>query len=105
MPGQSLLVKLFHERIGIELLYVPYTRSLPQTFEEHHGANHGRNTGGVSNSLGANFFVAFFMVTDVVEVVGFVLAVLFAAEDAADVGYIYNRCVLCRLSSRGYGNR
>ena len=53
----------------------------------HHSADHGRNTGGVSNSLGANFFVAFFMVADVVEVVGFVLAVFFAAEDAADVGF------------------
>ena len=47
---------------------------------------HGGHAGGVADGLTAHFLVALLMVTDVVDVVGLILTVLFAGKDAADVG-------------------
>ena len=47
MPRQTLLVQLFHEWIGVELLDIVDAWLLPQTFAEHHSTNHGGNARGV----------------------------------------------------------
>ena len=57
MPRQTLLVKLLHERIGIELLDVPNARLAPQTLEEHHGTDHCRDTSGVAYALHTGLLV------------------------------------------------
>ena len=49
-------------------------------------ADHGGHAGGVADGLAAHFLVAFLMVADVVDIDGLFLAVLYAGEDAADVG-------------------
>ena len=89
MPRQSLLVKLFHERIGIEFLHVPYARFLPQAFEEHHGANHGGNAGCVAHALHACFLVSFLVAAIVVYIIGVFLAVLQTADTATDGGFAF----------------
>ena len=76
MPRQTLLVELLHERIRIELLYVPNARLAPQTLEEHHSADHSRNTRCVAYALHAGLLVGSLVRAVVVDVVGLLLAVL-----------------------------
>ena len=84
--GQAVLVQCIQIRIGIKLFYGVHALGGPLAGEQHQGAAHSRHAGGVADGLTAHFFVAFLMVADVVDVVGLVLAVLFAGKDAADVG-------------------
>ncbi len=76
MPGQTLHRKLLHERVRIELLYVPYARLFPFAGQEHHGAYHCGHTGSVAHGLHAGFAVGFLVAAVVVDVVGEMLAVL-----------------------------
>ena len=85
--GQAVLVQRIQERIGVELLNGIYAGLGPFAGQHHQGAAHGRHTGGVADGLTADFAVAFLMVADVIDIVGFILAVLFAGKDAADVGF------------------
>ena len=84
--GQAVLVQCIQIRIGIKLLDGVHTLGVPLAGEQHQRAAHGGHAGGVADGLRAYFLVALLMVTDVVDVVGLILAVLLAGEDAADVG-------------------
>lgn len=83
MPRQSLLVELFHERIRIKLLYVPYARLAPQTFEEHHCTNHGGHTCCVAYALHASLLVSLLMRAVVINIICALLAVFQSADTAA----------------------
>ena len=76
MPRQALLVELFHKRVRIEFLDIPYPRLFPQSLEEHHGTNHGRYTGGIAYALHAGFLVGFLVATVVVYILGPLFAIL-----------------------------
>ena len=58
----------------------------PLAGEQHEGAAHSGHTGGVADGLAGHLLVALLVVAHVVDVVGLVLAVLLAGENAADVG-------------------
>lgn len=62
---------------------------LPLAGHYQHRADHRRYPGGIGDRLGTHFFVTFFVITDVVEVVGFILAVFFALEDTADIWFSF----------------
>ena len=85
-PRKSHLFKASIYGIGIELLYIEYALAVPFSCHHHHGADHGRYAGGVGNSLGADLFITFLMVADIVDINGLFLSVLYAGEDTADVG-------------------
>ena len=71
---------------------------VPLAGEHHHGAAHGRNAGGVGDSLAAQFFVAFLVVAYVVQVVGLGLAVLGSLENTTDVGLAHGAgAEACRI--------
>ena len=86
MPRQALFVELGHERIGVELLDVPHAGTPPETFEEHHCANHGWHARRVADALHASLLVGRLVRAVVVDVVGAFLAVLRATDAAADGG-------------------
>ena len=83
VPRQPLLVQLFHEWIGIELLDVVDARFLPQTLTEHHGTNHGGNTRGVGYALHARLLVGSTVRAVVIDIIGVLLAIVANATDAA----------------------
>ena len=89
MPRQSLLIELFHERIRIKFFYIVYTRTLPFAFEEHHGTDHSRNTGGVADSLHTCFLVSFLMAAVVVDIVSTFFSVFDATDTATDRGFTF----------------
>ena len=89
VPGQTLFVQLFHERIGVEVLYVPYARFFPDALDEHHRADHSRHACGVGHALHARLLVSLLVLTVVVDVVGVLLAVLNTADAAADRGLAF----------------
>ena len=70
VPGQSLLVELLHEGIGIELLDVVNARHVPLAGEEHHGTDHGRHTRGVAYALSTGLEIGGVVAAVVVDVVG-----------------------------------
>ena len=86
MPGQPLLVELFHEWIRVEVLDIPYARLAPDTLEEHHGAYHGGHTGGIAYALHACLLISLLVLAVVVDIVGVFLAGLDAADAATDRG-------------------
>ena len=89
VPREALFVELFHERIGVELFYVPHTRTFPDALEEHHGTYHGGYTGGVAYALHASFLVSFLVATVVVDIVGAFLAVFHTTDAASDGSFAF----------------
>ena len=87
LPGQSPLIQGIHIGIRVKLLYGKDTRFVPLASEQHHSTNHGRDTGGVADGLTAYLTVALLMVTDIVDIGGFLFAVLSAGENTANVGF------------------
>ena len=87
--GQAVLIQCIQIRIGIKLLDSVHALGGPLAGEQHQGTAHGGHAGGVADSLRAHFLVALLMVADVVDIVGLILAVLFAGKDAADVGLAF----------------
>jgi hypothetical protein len=59
VPGQSMAIQIFHKRIGIVLLHVPYARPAPETLQHHLRSDHGRNTRGIRDGLGTDFTETF----------------------------------------------
>ena len=86
LPGEAPFVEGFHEGIGVEFFHVPHARAAPDALQDEHGAYHGRDAGGVGDGLAADFFIALFVVADVVDIEVLLDAVLHALEDAADMG-------------------
>lgn len=91
VPGQAALVELLHERIRIVLLHVEDSGTGPFACEDHFRADHGGNSRGVGDGLGAYFLKAFFVVANVVDVHGLEFAVLDAGDDVADAGFSLGR--------------
>ena len=86
MPRQTAFGYLGQERIGVKLLDIEHTCTAPFAREQHIRARHGRHAGGVTNALCASLFVRGFVAAVVVNVVGFLLAVLLSGKDTANVG-------------------
>lgn len=89
VPGKAALVEFVHEGVRIVLLHVEDASAGPFARKDHFRADHGRNPRGVGDGLGSNFFKAFFMVADVVDVHGLELAVLGSGDDVADAGFSF----------------
>ena len=87
MPRQSLFVQLFHEGIGVEFFYIPYTRAFPQTFKEHHGSNHGRYACCVAYPLHTSFLVGCLMAAVIIYVICTLLTVLQSTDTTSDRGF------------------
>ena len=83
MPGQTLFVQLFHEWIGIELLYVVYTWLLPETLAEHHGTNHGWYACGITDTLHTRLLVGSTVRAVVIDIIGVLLAIVADTADAS----------------------
>ena len=60
---------------------------VPGSGHQHHGTDHGRNTGGIGNCLRSHLFITFLMITYIVEIIGLVFAVFLSLENTADVGF------------------
>src|SRR5690606_23707520 len=86
LPGQSVVVQIRHEGIGVHLFHVPHTGLHPLAFQHHLGADHGRYARGIGNGLGQHLAVAVLMVLDVEHHSTARLAVLDALHMAADPG-------------------
>ena len=86
VPGEAVAADLLHERIGIELFDVEDAFAFPLAGEDHLGAEHGRNAGGVGNCLSADFLVASSVVAVVIHIVGTLFAVFDTFDLAADGG-------------------
>ena len=86
VPGQTLLVELLHEGIGIELLDVVHARFVPQSLEEHQGTYHGWHARGVAYALHARLIVGCLMRTVVIYIVGVLLATAQTPDAATDGG-------------------
>ena len=84
VPGQAVTANLVHERIGIELLDVKDTLSLPFAGEDHLRAEHRGNARSVRNGLRANFLEALGVVAVVPHIVGAFFAVFDTSDLAAD---------------------
>ena len=84
--GQAVLVQCVQIGVRVELFHGVDALGGPLAGQQHQCAAHGRNAGGIADGLRADFLVALLVVADIVNVVGLFLAVLFAGEDAADVG-------------------
>ena len=78
------MVEVFHEWIGVVLFHVPDAGFAPASGEHLLGADHGWDSGGVGNGLGANFLKACFVIADVVDVDGLGLAVFDAGDNVRD---------------------
>ena len=76
MPRQAVFVELFHERVRIEFLDIPYPRLFPPSLEEHHGTNLGGHTGGLAYALHAGFLVGLLVAAVVIYIVGTLFAIL-----------------------------
>ena len=83
MPRKALDVELGHEWIWIELLDVVNTWLRPDALEEHHCADHGRNAGGVRDTLHAGLEVSIAVRAVVPYIVGVLLTVVADTTDAA----------------------
>src|SRR5574344_996358 len=84
MPRQAMLVELFHEWIRIKLFYIPNTRLLPETFEEHHRTNHSRYTCGITYTLHACFEVCLMMAAIIVDIISTFLSVFCSTDTATN---------------------
>lgn len=89
LPRQTEAVEQIHEWIWIEFLDIEHARTFPFTAEHQRSTDHGRDASGVGNGLTANFPIASFVVTDVVEIVLLGLPVLDTLENTADVGLAF----------------
>ena len=85
VPRKSPLVQCVHKRIGIKLFNVVNTGLLPLTCHYHHSAYHSGNAGSIAYCLRADLLVAFLVVTAVVNLVVYFLAVLLTYADTADI--------------------
>ena len=83
--GQAVFVQRVEERVGVELLHRVDAGLGPLAGQHHQRTAHRGHTGGVADGLTADLAVALLMVAHIINVVGLVLAVLFAGEDTADV--------------------
>lgn len=87
MPGEPALVEFIHERIRVVLFHIEDAGARPFTGEDHFSTDHGRDARGVRDSLRADLFEALFVIADIVNVNGFIFAVLYAGDDVADAGF------------------
>ena len=78
--------EICHKSIRIELFDVPNPRFAPRMLENLLSSNHGWDTGGVGNGLGADFGVARLVVADVVNVDRLRFSIFGAGDDIADAG-------------------
>ena len=78
--------EICHKSIRIELFDVPNPRFAPRMLENLLSSNHGWDTGGVGNGLGADFGVARLVVADVVDVDCLGFSVFGPGDDIADAG-------------------
>ena len=86
--GEQAL-EIAEQLIRIELFYVVYTRAFPLTFEEHHGSDHCRNSGGVAHSLHTCFPVSFLMAAIVVYIISTFLAIFQTTDTTTDRGFSF----------------
>lgn len=98
LPRQALLVEHVHERIRVQLFSVPNTWLIPDTLQYHGSANHSWNAGGVGDRLRTNFRVTLFVITDVVNVVGFLTGTVFCLTgcDVTNTGFTF--CQLTQIT-------
>ena len=59
---------------------------IPQSFAEHHGANHGGHAGSVAHALHAGLFVGCAVRTVIIYIIGVLLAVAAYTADATAYG-------------------
>ena len=98
---KSVLIECVEERIGIEFLNSVNALFGPLAGKEHQCAAHCGNACRVADRLALNFLVALLVIADIVDVISLVLAVLFAREDAADVGLaVCARAEACRIRKK-----
>lgn len=89
LPGQPAFVEFLHEGVRIILFHVENACAGPFAREDHFRTDHGGYSGGVGDGLGAYFFKALFMITDVIDIDGFELTMFDSCDDVADAGFSF----------------
>ncbi len=85
-PGKAEIGQLLHEGVRVKFFGQVDAGSLPGGVQQKFGSQYGRDCCGVADCLGFDFPVAGGMVADIVEIAGFLTAVLNAFEQTADIG-------------------
>jgi hypothetical protein len=99
-PGQAEWSQFGKERIGIELLHVPYSPFLPNPSCNKTGPKSGRNSGGIGDSLGFGILIRHLMAAVIEDEEGTFLSIL----DTPDLASYGSLALIVRSQEEGSGS-